>query len=1744
MSAFPQNPGYRSDGHTTAAASDTDTGFLPEISFTRKKQSLQKLPQTEVNIIPKRQIQILPLSTESPPTQTNILELFQRGKTLGEVVTNSQKDIQYLLTQLEEVPINEPVKQTSVFSSVINTPTEICVRPTETAIDMLQKLDKTALFMACSIGISISQRDQPTPTSFSFSNDIDSLLIDFDRRRKLSEISVDSSRMSKPIITEEISESIVVDTTDSSEVASSPDYIIGQENVKKIKEFFEDNKTKIHDMNADILWHERVALYEEKDSLVEIHQQYKDILQDEIHITEQYEKTFTTQRSQLISYQTTELEETEQLTSEYQLHRPTQYSINESNISGLYALINDWGDVSFYAPNNINNNNTTTTSDNNEEEEEEDEGMYPDEMSHQYEENTKDTDTKRQKRQKRTIDKMDIDKMETILLSVNESDSFQSKILTQNNFEDFKQLRDDLFRLKQVFDFYKHWCSDDINRLNSLDENGELHFEEKEDNQPNTNEVGEYNANSNTMWAYNSNSLGKDTDHNTSNNYTEGFKKLHDNKIENFDGESVYGGLGNNTHTTDLLLRRQGDPFEPKCAGLEWEHDFMSDNFRRVKSVKDKLKLEFAGEKHIRPGWKTVNQKLLSNIDSDTYGFSNGQKSLYRRLSDVKTLNEDSFVDTVFKHIQENDPIKYNQILYYKVDKLCTEYYSEEEIKKDTPIINKNLLDEIQQIREKLTTLYNGSIIIPIIKSKGPTRCICFYIFRSRPLKHKGIEFNFDDMGIDSRYLMVLTYHSIFLGEPTQTQAELNYERVDANFSTNIGLGNPVDILPLWFLDNNLDMRNIQIMTDYFTENIDKKLATGKPIAKKIDPLTTSKTAFLNSFNLPYFATVNDETNDIFVFHEISLAQQPTEVIEHFRKLANTRNLMKIIVEYVNNNTKKEVETQGKHFHRVNEDVLLLNPEDTIQIFLEFAYRKATIEGMNDLIHLFMKSGIEHGVKQYIDKISYTNIVNNNLHEWSDVTFHTYQYPNTLLTEEKDRQFTYRMATTTVDSIGVQIDILQKMYESLQLENKEVFKMIIKVLVEKHDEEILYIINIIMTHIEAINPIISITILSIIKHTLYNIKNIDPIYYDISIYDLLLICCAYVKSTGDALQRKTTIHFNILLKELFGKEFPKVVLSTNDRVLMAAMMAENETAETRDAIGVMSTLQLIGKAPSIDGPLNGGPSNSASSDNISGGSCKDPNIPCVKVTTSGLLIYPSKLVEYERENLVVSLQQSVNKLIDHNIEIRKRIKIKLNVVDTSKLSFYIQDTVDAMDSSEENNSGVLFDGYIVYTTMQSLITKTINEIQNDDKTELSIMFDDILKQLLDERKILDDILKCLDLFVDTDDTNHIHLVNAAIKLECEQMLSDIKTQMRSVSISIPTSIKTLKTAISEMDGYPSIVKELFGVFTKSTENTLLKLEDYITKLNHYQSLVVVESNSQDVESQNNNSPFKTVIEKYKLLQINIKDTYVNELKNLYNKLEIEYKSMEIKEQKGTSSRAVGKSYVDNSDVMGEINELYVKIEQIQKRIQEQEELKEKHLKVMENLLKIIDTEKQNSKVNSKQNADVTPNINAVFAKTQNTTDINLPEPIIQLINNKEIDTLVKFKNHVTSTYKKIIKELQKNIKLSKDNSEKQESEVIQKKSKIKPAKERPTSLGYYASMSAAKEGLTKISNWMSSSFRRQGGTIQKKPIHKSRKTYTKQNNKRSNRRIRKLGVLTRKRNSIISKRKQNRRKTIHHKSPK
>jgi hypothetical protein len=274
-----------------------DRDKRPIVSIARKKNDEKdndmQAVSTVINMNPRQ-------NTDIQLQPANVLELFQRGKTVQEVVANSQSDINYVMSQLKETQIEDDI---GIFSF---TPQNLrCIRPTDNGIDLLNRIDPTSLLMACSMSIA-SKNPEYSGIKIN-SSDIDSLLNDFERRSVLSEITSNYDTItpqqpqndsSEPMVT-----TIVITYTNeplSKQIKSIQD---------ALKSFINNNQLEIEEMNREILSYERSILTEEKETLEMILKDNEKILEIQKEFTTTLRQTYTLEPIQLIPYIPTENED-------------------------------------------------------------------------------------------------------------------------------------------------------------------------------------------------------------------------------------------------------------------------------------------------------------------------------------------------------------------------------------------------------------------------------------------------------------------------------------------------------------------------------------------------------------------------------------------------------------------------------------------------------------------------------------------------------------------------------------------------------------------------------------------------------------------------------------------------------------------------------------------------------------------------------------------------------------------------------------------------------------------------------------------------------------------------------------------------------------------------------------------------------------------------------------------------------------------------------------------------------------------------------------------------------------------------------------------------------------------------------------------------------------------------------------------------------------------------------------------
>jgi methyl-accepting chemotaxis protein len=278
------------------------------------------------------------------------------------------------------------------------------------------------------------------------------------------------------------------------------------------------------------------------------------------------------------------------------------------------------------------------------------------------------------------------------------------------------------------------------------------------------------------------------------------------------------------------------------------------------------------------------------------------------------------------------------------------------------------------------------------------------------------------------------------------------------------------------------------------------------------------------------------------------------------------------------------------------------------------------------------------------------------------------------------------------------------------------------------------------------------------------------------------------------------------------------------------------------------------------------------------------------------------------------------------------------------------------------------------------------------------------------------------------------------------------------------------------------------------------------------------------------------------------------MKNLLEDIEKEKNALFL-----ASTRSRGRTQRSFADNVNEnlIEDLDENLKDVEKTLNNLNQRSTDIRKIEQHLTKLADINSLIKQVSefSKKLSEWIDEITTIVQKTSTPADINKAVLNIASIpdqNKKPTAILQEIKKAIAKPLKSTIKNIADETQNAESKKEKLTSRISKLTQKITPGKKTVDVLSGIASR--LNNSTQSFANSVSNLFKgrttgstTRGGKLHLfaiKPNHTSRKNHNKQNNKRSNRRIRKLGVLSKKRNFNIPKSKRNQRKTIHRKSPK
>lgn len=1107
----------------------------------------------------------------------------------------------------------------------------------------------------------------------------------------------------------------------------------------------------------------------------------------------------------------------------------------------------------------------------------------------------------------------------------------------------------------------------------------------------------------------------------------------------------------------------------------EFLHDFTSS---RITSVDQTM---FFGDKNVEgmvnAGWENVLKKVFGTPDQS----SNADYDYIRAktLYNSQPLNETKYVQETIKTIQNNNPDLLYDLDYTPLTTFSTAYYRTDMQPNDTTIFN----NELSQLYDTFTTSFSGSVIIPRKKIKGSEYCIVFYIFNPKPdyetpKTYKNVDLQMTDMNIDQNAVSArLLYSQI---EDISTAPLIDKQTTPSPTTDLIVIptGSPYDT-PL-----NVKPPPPNYINKWFNTNktlkMDNVELVNQVIAQNIPTLVTYSKGLdpitqSVSMNLTEIKLNGTGTNTIYTI------TQDENVITYFNGFVRKPNIQlnpkykSIINNYVSNK-------------RITVDTTEIYDDDVFaKLLLESAMGQATIESMNDLLSIWFdgfSTSQTQGATGNNDGISVAdvtvNVKNNHLDTFVqllDGTPATTEYNQIKFMKKPTKYDDDMVVSEPIPTTQTIEDRDGFMFQMGSTTVNNVAQALVEIR-EKYADTDTY-----KTPISSFKS--------------NNTNNTDLINYAIehSITNKALqsFIVYFIHHINDLHEQFNEIPFvsALLMFVAFAKSCgdelqrltcekmndllgETVFVLTRDRIFVAKCLAEYTPC--------ISTIILdqLADNDELAQPTGG----------MKGGS-RQGSVQ----THGGILISPITAVLTETKTELTKLQEKQGKLSALKTELTKRIYAKL----------YQSQSVDSYD---------------IFIIPASVTSMEDNDDDDNERIEKENAKRDInnLNQHIQKLTVL---LDSLEMYIIGDDNSYTKIkaiIDVEINTLALRLLSSSEKQfIQQTGTTFPSNTKNMFNAIHILSGNEDITTKLLEIYTTATNCILNRIQ---TSAKQLQILTSAPENIEKIYTPiiNNVIPTYEEIDKY------IVDQHKVFLDKVVTGLEAEQQALAKRESRSRASSNA--SYVSGTDetIANTIDDIEAEIDNIDNELAELSKSTKTDSDQITELLATPndpDAEEKLNEIGKKYNS---------FSQKVSSKISNLFKPV------------KKTSNGIQTNANKLLASINKATERKAVEFKKQREKLLQivekQKTRIKQPPPRQTTSTLRTIIQCAKTAYLNMNSVLNPVGAKRGfGMFGGKRTTKKKQTDTPRNNRRSNRRIRKIGVLTQKHKPRVFKQNPNRRKT-------
>lgn len=1074
------------------------------------------------------------------------------------------------------------------------------------------------------------------------------------------------------------------------------------------------------------------------------------------------------------------------------------------------------------------------------------------------------------------------------------------------------------------------------------------------------------------------------------------------------------------------------------------------------------FKGDTGAEGMITKGWEKVIAPPVIDSGRD-YDYIRA-KALY----DSQPLNEPKYVEETIRVIQKVNPEFLSDTDYTPLTTMSTSYYNE-------PInatSQSGLQTELREIYDNIHKFFKGAVVIPRKKTKGTvagasTFCYVFYVLNSKTQtdKYNTIQLQMTDMNIDQNAVNArLLYPDLIEGDPLSYFYSL--------FSSTRQ--------PLSERGTQVELSTDKI--DEAATIISVETPTLETYAKGLDPITRSQSIGLTQIDIQLHNT--DNGTEVVLPIQKSVITQTPEVMESFSKIVSTHisnadyltRYVKSINEYFRFNS-----TTGEYTYTYDANKTDEN-DNFSKLLLESFIGKATIDSMNELLNIWFTS--DANITYFKQKLS----TNDSVDSYDTIRFEKLLTDSMELADEAHQPtpfFNFTLGSTTVENVAhtlVELTSLLKASNYLNIVTRNITK-----------EQLNALIGLIYDSSNKIDP----ALCSFVVYLLNNLQHLHNELQELEIVNLILMFVAFSKSCGDELQRLTCEKIN---NEL---EVPVFIL-TRDRIFVAKCLAE-----TTPCVSTIIIDQLQDPADgdvSIEGGQKGGARENSTQ------------------TRGGVLITNISALKSTPKTPQDIIQEKYIKGLTLYNELNKRIYLKLNGPTTTKLqNILIKTSIDEnIDFKKEQGE------------ISSLISNAFSDESIDETAAVSDITSQIEQLYIQNARLSEflDILEFYNINLQSDPTFIQGLIDAEISILALRLLSSSQKQfLLSIGEPKPSNTKGLFKTIQVSAGNADVASTLIEIYTTATTVIL----DQIQKSR--EKLLLYHTTSQNIEISEMVTESETDILYIELSESNNLASVTTYYKDIENAIETQYstfmqqniKKLELEEiavnRSGQRSRSSS-----TASLVSITNDIETKIEEYEDELS--------------NLVSTLSAENTNINADIEKINQVLTGLNSDPNQNYKAFDDQINEIIKKYDSKKPI--LSSITDFFKGTKKKLMDKTSKALKLIEKYATKKrkefESLIAKRKENIEKLKAKETKAPPKQTANTlstiikkAKDSFQTITQKIynrstsmgpptsrsKSSFFNRGG----KRHSKKRNTLFKkgQHNKHSNRRIRKLGILTRKR---------------------